>query len=147
MNDATKPPATERFHWQLNGKIVLFVVVFLPLTIGLGFWQLSRGEQKQALMDEFERRQAAAPVAVDSLREDDRQYVRVAARGSFDNDRSILLDNRIRQGRAGYEVVTPFEATPSGTWLLVNRGWIAAGPTRDQLPAIPSVGGEVAISG
>lgn len=143
MNGATKPS----FHWQPNGKLVLFVVFFLPLTIALGFWQLSRADQKQALVDEFERRQAAAPVAVDSLNGSVRQYVRIMAQGRFDNERSILLDNRIRQGRAGYEVVTPFEVAPSGRWLLVNRGWIAAGPSREQLPPVPAVTGKVALSG
>jgi surfeit locus 1 family protein len=38
-------------------------------------------------------------------------------------------------GRPGYRVLTPFELA-SGGWLLVDRGWVALGATREQLPSV-----------
>ena len=44
----------------------------------------------------------------------------------------MFLDNKLRRHRAGYEVVTPLRV--DGEHVLVNRGWIEAGRTRDALP-------------
>src|SRR5690606_35186875 len=97
---------------------------------------------------EFDRREAAAPVDVAGLDSSgEHQYRRVTATGRFDNARSVLLDNRVRQGRPGHEVVVPFQLEANGQWLLVNRGWIAAAPSRDQLPSVAEVPGDVTLSG
>lgn len=58
----------------------------------------------------------------------------IAARGIFDPRRAVFLDNKIRNGRAGYEVVAPLKLAQGDAYVLVNRGWIAAGPTRETLP-------------
>ena len=148
MKDATKPPTRAHFRWQPNRGILLFTLVFLPVTIVLGFWQLGRAEEKRLIEAEFQGREVAARVDLDGLdRGVDHQYRRVLARGSFDLDHLILLDNRVRQGRPGYEVITPFQLAASGRWVLVNRGWIPAGASRDQLPAVPPIAGEVTLSG
>jgi len=71
----------------------------------------------------------------------------VAARGTFIPDRTVLLDNKLRHGRPGYEVVTPLRLAHS-TWnVLVNRGWVAAPPSRDQLPEVATPAGEVRVDG
>ncbi|MGN2261427.1 SURF1 family cytochrome oxidase biogenesis protein, partial [Pseudomonas aeruginosa] len=45
--------------------------------------------------------------------------------GRFDERHTLLLDNRLRNGQAGVEVLQPFYDQASGLWLLVNRGWVA----------------------
>ena len=70
---------------------------------------------------------------------------RIAARGHFVGAHTVYLDNKLRRGRPGYEVVTPLRL--DGTHVLVNRGWVQAGRTRDMLPDISTPQGEVRVEG
>ena len=91
----------------------------------LGNWQSGRAEQKRALA----RSQQLATL-----------------QGSFDAQHTVLLDNKLRNGRPGYEVVQPLRLAGGGQ-VLVNRGWAAAGATREQLPAVRTPAGVVALQG
>lgn len=103
----------------------LVVLALLPVLLGLGCWQLSRGEAKRALLASYEARRAAEPIAIGELeRSADPAYRRVSLRGQFDERHSLLLDNRTRAGQAGVELLQPFYDQASGLWLLVNRGWL-----------------------
>lgn len=121
-----------RFDWTLT----LLTAVLLPLLVSLGFWQLRREQEKLALQDAYASRQMEAPVALIMLNPAaDLQYRQVELRGNFDNAHTFLLDNRIHQGRAGYEVITPL-TTDGNQKVFINRGWIAQGPSRTELPTI-----------
>lgn len=72
---------------------------------------------------------------------------RVVARGRFTDKYTILLDNRIRAGRAGFEVVTPLAIEDGDSFVLVNRGWIAQGRTRSEPPTVRTPAGPVQIDG
>jgi surfeit locus 1 family protein len=96
--------------------------------IALGNWQTRRAEQKRALGAELASKQ-------------------IAARGVFLPQLTVLLDNKLRHGRPGYEVITPLRLADSEMHLLVNRGWIAAPPTRDVLPEVRTPQGEVRLEG
>jgi surfeit locus 1 family protein len=64
------------------------------------------------------------------------RYQHVEALGKYDGSRQVLVDNMTdANGGAGYYVVTPF-ALAGGGWLLVNRGWVPLGATREALPAV-----------
>ena len=103
----------------------LVVLAVLPLLVFLGFWQLDRGEQKRELLNHYAERQVAAPVTVGQLLTfDDPAFRRVQLRGHFDGQHSLLLDNRMRDGKVGVELLQPFQDQASGQWLLLNRGWI-----------------------
>jgi surfeit locus 1 family protein len=91
----------------------------------LGNWQSGRAEQKRALA----RSQQLATL-----------------QGSFDAQHTVLLDNKLRNGRPGYEVVQPLRLV-GGKQVLVNRGWTAAGATREQLPKVRTPAGVVALQG
>ncbi len=62
------------------------------------------------------------------------------------HNKHFLLDNRVRDGKVGYEVLTPLELE-SGAWVLVNRGWVAGGARRDMLPSIEDLQGVQNIIG
>jgi surfeit locus 1 family protein len=96
--------------------------------IALGNWQTRRAEQKRVLGAELASKQ-------------------IAARGIFLPQLSVLLDNKLRQGRPGYEVITPLRLADSDMHVLVNRGWVAAPPTRDVLPQVRTPQGEVRLEG
>jgi surfeit locus 1 family protein len=72
---------------------------------------------------------------------------RVAVEGEFVPKYTVYLDNRTRRGKAGYEIVTPLRIRGTSSHVLVNRGWIEAGRTRDALPEVPTPAGELRIEG
>ncbi|MGV8842157.1 MAG: SURF1 family protein [Pseudomonas sp.] len=107
----------------------LVVLALLPVLIGLGVWQLSRAEEKTALLARYEARRSEAalesPAALlDQSVNRDLAYRRVHLRGRFDARHSLLLDNSVRAGQVGIEVLQPFHDQASDLWLLVNRGWL-----------------------
>lgn len=103
----------------------LVVAVLLPVMVCLGFWQLSRGEQKRELMDNYAERRVAQPMASSALQDlADPAFRVVSLRGHFDAEHSILLDNRQHDGKVGVELLQPFLDQATGLWVLVNRGWL-----------------------
>ena len=117
--------------------------------MSLGNWQLRRAGEKQALQERFDNRESGATLLLPSrlFEVKDVEYARVAVRGKFLPQHTILLDNRVRNGVAGYEVLTPVRIEGGGFSVLVNRGWIAAGPRRDVLPKFPTPAGPQSIEG
>jgi len=139
-----RPPscADNPLRVQLNIPIAVLTLVILPLLVGLGFWQLDRAAQKRSLEERLAHQQAEPPMALTPANMTTLPvYRRVIAEGHFDNEHTWLLDNKQRQGRVGYEVVTPFKFSQGGA-VLINRGWVAGTGDRRQLPPIPTVEGE-----
>lgn len=113
----------------------LVVFALLPGLIALGCWQLRRADEKRALLDTYAERRIEAPVAVAQLQQlADPAFQRVQLRGRFDAAHSLLLDNRLRDGQVGVELLQPFHDQASGLWLLVNRGWL---PWPDRRVPVP----------
>ena len=54
-------------------------------------------------------------------------------------NKSILIDNKVHNGVAGYHVMTPLLIEGTRIGILVNRGWIPAPRLRSELPALPAV--------
>jgi surfeit locus 1 family protein len=122
------------FEWRLT----LFTLLMLPLLAGLGFWQLARAEEKAQLQARFEQRRQQTPVTLAvSLAKSPAAKLAdlpVLLSGEYLDD-YLLLDNRLRDGRFGYEVLSPL-ALARGGIVLVNRGWIPGDPARQSLPAV-----------
>lgn len=112
-------------RWRPGLVPTLVVLALLPGLIALGCWQLRRADEKRALMDTYTERQIEAPVAVGQLRQlADPAFYPVHLYGRFDAEHSVLLDNQMRDAKAGVELLQPFHDQASGQWLLVNRGWL-----------------------
>src|ERR1700741_408867 len=94
--------------------------------IALGNWQARRADEKRELAAQLEKK-------------------RVAVSGTFLPEYTVFLDNRIRNHRAGYEVLMPLRV--DGESVVVNRGWIEAGRTRDALPEVRTPAGQVRVEG
>lgn len=145
MNSVNQSAARSRF--TANRKLTLFTLLALPLLISLGFWQLDRAAEKRALEAAYIEQQAQPPSQLNSRNLDTLpDYRRVMAQGQFDADHTWLLDNKQRDGRVGYEVVTPFILN-DGSLILVNRGWLASTAQRAQLPPVPVLLGEQMLFG
>lgn len=135
MQDSPDTEATEskERRWQLNWRLMIFAGVFLPLLIGLGLWQLDRAGQKQRMLDSWKQEalNLSWPQLVARGLDSGRPVVLTGRYGQ----QTWLLDNRTRDGSSGYEVITAFYPV-KGPPVLVNRGWVKAPRTRDQLPEI-----------
>jgi surfeit locus 1 family protein len=116
----------------------LAVLIILPLLLVLGFWQLDRSEQKRLLQQSFIEKSEQSPIAITdiSASDPDEYYRRIIATGHYDSERQILLDNQVQTGRPGFHVYTPFKIEGMNEAILVNRGWVPLGVTRQQLPNI-----------
>ncbi|MBI3898074.1 MAG: SURF1 family protein [Gammaproteobacteria bacterium] len=112
-------------------------------------WQLQRADEKRTLQAEYDRRAVQAPMVVSSTVQPAAalQFSRIEARGFYESDYQLLLDNRIHQGMPGYHVITPLRIDNSDTRVLVNRGWVPLGDDRATLPVIDPPAGPVTVSG
>jgi surfeit locus 1 family protein len=124
-------------------------LVAIALTVSLGNWQSRRAEEKLArgrdLDDAARRVQLTLPSSpVDAH---DFEFARVSARGEYSTRHTVLLDNKVLRGVVGYEVLTPLKIAGGELYVLVNRGWIAAGARRDILPQIRTPAGITSVEG
>ena len=115
-------------NWPLT---ILCLCVF-PLLLGLGTWQLHRASEKQQLLDNIDARLASQPQKISRL-SNLASYTPVRLLGYY-TDEYLYLDNRTRNGRAGYEVVQVFRSGQQ-RWLI-NRGWLPAKSRRSELPQV-----------
>lgn len=134
--------------WLLTVAAFAGVVV----TVALGFWQLSRADQKltlQATMNSQQKRAmldstalSGPPVATDSL------YRLTILRGTWIGSATIFLDNRQMNGKQGFFVLTPLRLENSASTVIVQRGWAQRSFTdRTQLPAVSTPAGVIELTG
>lgn len=127
----------------------LAALFFFVLTLWLGSWQSNRAEEKRAMQARVDAAMREPPVHVGAEPLDRASVLdrRIEAQGVFDDRYTILLDNRVYRGRAGYHVLTPLRIDGGSRALLINRGWVAAGADRALLPHPPVVSGRVKLEG
>ncbi|MCZ6460136.1 MAG: SURF1 family protein [Gammaproteobacteria bacterium] len=121
------------------------VILFVPVLIGLGLWQIDRAGEKRDLEDGYYDRLgmlAQAPPEDFS----DAAFRRIALTGEFELQRQFLLDNRLHEGLAGYWVITSFVTADGRRWLI-NRGWVQAPAQRADLPEVAAPQGMQTIVG
>ena len=126
-------------------------VVTLPallVLVGLGTWQLGRLQWKNDLIDSFEARVAAPPVAVPASGAaiDPIEFRQLDLTGRFLHDKEIFLTGRTYEGNAGFHVVTPFELA-DGRLILINRGWVSEGYKDPAKRAFSRVDGPTTVAG
>lgn len=122
----------------------LATLVLLPVFVGLGSWQVQRAAEKQHLLDAGSAARQAAPVPAGSLGPT-KVPLHAQASGQYD-EHLFLLDNRVRDRQAGYEVLAPLRIADDEA-VLVNLGWVAQGNSRAQLPAVEVPAGTVRVTG
>jgi surfeit locus 1 family protein len=103
----------------------LLILVVMAVTVRLGFWQLDRAHQKEALEARIMRYEHAAPQTVTAAPIDLRsiEFHRVRAYGRFVPQYVVYLDNRPYRDQPGFYVVMPMKLADGG-YVLVNRGWL-----------------------
>lgn len=122
----------------------------VAVTVSLGNWQLRRADEKEALLRQRAQAERALPVTLprspaDPAGLDGR---RVVVRGTYVPARTVFIDNRARNGIAGFHVVMPLRIEGSERSVLVMRGWVARDPQeRTRLPDIPTPSGVTEVTG
>ncbi len=138
--------------WRIG--ILLAAVAGVLSTAALGRWQLARADEKQALTDQRLSKAAMAPVQWSELGRagegiENRQALlhrSVLLKGHWEAEKTVYLDNRQMQGRAGFYVVTPLVLNGGGVAILVQRGWVPRSFTdRQSLPKVTAPDAEVAL--
>lgn len=139
--------AARRFSPSLWSTLA--AIAGIAATIALGFWQLGRAQQKTELLAQREAASRQAPIhlGTELVGPTAVEGRRVEARGHFDARGMVLLDNRVRSGQVGYEVVVPLRLDDGTTHVLVDRGWVKGTGDRTRLPAVTTPEGEVHIVG
>ncbi|MCZ6710363.1 MAG: SURF1 family protein [Gammaproteobacteria bacterium] len=119
------------------------------LFVGLGVWQLDRAEQKRAAVAQFVLRSSAPLVDLNERVFDDGSELsgyRVSAAGTY-RGTTILLDNQVHNGRVGYLVYGALALNARNQSVLVNRGWLGAGPDRGRSPEVITPTGSQHLEG
>ena len=129
----------------------LGLLLLVAVTVALGNWQRQRAHDKQSLREQYEAASRAPPLALDAdtaIAADPARFRfrPVLARGTYDAAHQVLIDNRVHAGRAGFDVVAPLKLEGAG-YVLIDRGWVAQGPSRTVLPQLPPPAGPVVVEG
>jgi surfeit locus 1 family protein len=137
-----------RYTFEFGVVPSVMAIALLGLLIWLGMWQLGRETEKRQQQAAFEERGQDAPVLIDA-REMDSEGLRfraATALGRYDATHQFLLDNRTHLGVAGYHVYTPLLLERKAA-VLVNRGWVPLGQSREVLPKLPVPSDQVQVRG
>jgi cytochrome oxidase assembly protein ShyY1 len=127
----------------------LAVLLGVPILCALGFWQISRGQEKARLLTQATAYDGMPAIELNALTASDVVEERrpVRAHGVFLGESQGLLDNQVRDGTVGYDVLTPLQLSGSGAVVLVDRGWLGRGPRRADVPQWRTPDGEVSVTG
>ena len=126
----------------------LAALVLIPFLCNRGFWQLDRAAEKEARLAAYAERDKAGSTIDSSstLFDETTKYKSVQLAGRYDIEHQFLLDNQMDQGRVGYHVFTPLHLH-DGRIILVNRGWIAQGASREIMPEFTTSAMEQNLAG
>lgn len=127
----------------------LAAAAFFALVSSLGTWQMNRADEKRERQALFDQRLAEPPLVLTGAvpSPDPLMYRRVRASGRWLAERQVYVDNQIREGRAGFHLVTPLQIEGRSEVVLVNRGWIARDRSYPAAPPVAVERGRVEVTG
>jgi len=135
-----------------GGSVPLALVLLaatVVVTVALGRWQLGRADEKAATLAALEAGRTLPPLALGPGRagEDLIPWRSAQASGHWLADRTVLLDNRMADGRPGFWVVTPLAFDGEGRQAVaVLRGWLPR-PVPDAPVTVRTPTGPVTVRG
>ncbi|WP_353413512.1 SURF1 family protein [Arenicella sp. 4NH20-0111] len=135
--------------------LLIAAVLMILCMLRLGVWQLDRAEEKQVLLTQVQKRSQSMPAELAGLEphllttdgKTDLRFSPIKAIGEYISEQSILIDNQVVGHQGGYQLVTPFRVAGMKSLVLVSRGWLPSGATRQDLPEFETPEGRVTIQG
>lgn len=140
--------AGRTFQSSILGLLVYLIL--LGILCSLGNWQLRRSEEKKQFLQQQKLAQKAERIVLnqhDNINLKSLEYKKVSISGYYDVSHQFLIDNQIKNGQAGYFVMTPFFITGRNQAILVNRGWLPMNKDRSVKPDIEINKAETALRG
>jgi cytochrome oxidase assembly protein ShyY1 len=128
-------------------------VVFALVASFFGLWQWDRREQAVAAIAKVDANYDQTPVPIDPYLSGndgfspELEWLPVVVSGVYAPEDQVLVRTRPRGGQVGFEILVPLEIAP-GQFVVINRGWVPTGETRDfpdEIPPAPE--GEVTVVG
>ena len=49
---------------NFKSKILIFAIIFVPITISLGLWQIERANEKKAIISNYDKLLVSSPIAL-----------------------------------------------------------------------------------
>ena len=129
---------------------LLILALIFTLLIFLAKWQINRAYEKQTLQAQLSQRLQNTPTPLQTQTQIDplsQRFLPVSCSGTYLNDYNFLLDNQQQNKKIGYILLTPFKLSYSPKIILINRGWLERGVTRNVLPPIPQITGTISLQG
>lgn len=119
-------------------------------TARLGWWQLDRAAQKNAMQQRLDARRHMPALPQAELAETAEQaasqhHRSIELRGRWIADATVFLENRPMDGRVGFLALTPLRLA-DGSAVIVQRGWLPRDNNdRSRVSAPPVPAGEVTL--
>jgi surfeit locus 1 family protein len=129
-------------YWVVSWPWVFVNFVVVLFLLGLSLWQWQRGEEKRETLNRIATWRSQAAVNLDkflTIAAPERDGVQIDFLARWLSPRVWLLDNRMLDGRIGYDVIIAVQEvsqTQKSSVILVNLGWVAAPVSRNFLPDI-----------
>lgn len=135
--------------FRLHPGALLITLLAIAILVKLGFWQIDRGQEKQAIIDRHEHAAIYTEMTPTTLTElAQAADSEIEFQGQIQAEPIFLIDNQIHQGRSGYHVLALVRPNQVNDWLVpVNLGWVPADFNRAVLPEIQLPSSEVTIQG
>lgn len=128
----------QSFHFSF---IALLTALLIALSCGgLAIWQYQRAFEKQQQLNYIADKASLGLLPWQDLTSLPKHWnktgLMVNLSGEFVTDKYWLLDNRVLNGRVGYDVIALLKLPSELKGILVNLGWIAAEQSREVLPTV-----------
>ena len=135
------------FRFSPGWVATLVTLLLLTLLVNLGLWQKRRGDEKSGMIERFETRSSGGGLQFGELVALGKNSMDYPAEltGTYDHQRIFLLDNRTHRGIPGFQVLTPLDV--GSHYVLINRGWVPQGKTRQAMPELPLPEGKQTVQG
>ncbi len=129
-----KMPASITERWRGAILPAVVIVLLVALMLRLGYWQLQRAHEKEALLAAFAAGDATVEsVETSSVLADMPRYRKVSLAGRLLKGPVILLENRFLNERPGFDLMLLFRPE-RGPLVLLNQGWVAQPPEKLSVP-------------
>ncbi len=100
-------------------KILIFAIIFVPITISLGMWQIERANEKKLIIANYDKLLVSTPIVLQKNQMLD-NWQPIETIGTYE-DTIVYEDNAINNGKAGFKVYHLFR-NDDGTFIFVHRG-------------------------
>ncbi len=139
-----------RWRFVPSLKLSIISIILFSILVYLGTWQVGRAKYKKNIVLQIQQKSEESPIPLLLIDKQDLtndRFTKVFLNGVFLNDFTFLLDNQMYKHKPGYRILTAVQVPNSEKLILVDRGWVALGPSRKQLPVIEEIYGLKKITG